>query len=189
MFEEIVKRNRSYRRFYQDQPIDRETLLYLVNLARLTPSASNMQSQKYILSCEPEMNARIFDTLAWAGYYTEWPGPDDGERPSAYIVIVLDTEISKNAGCDHGITSQTILLGAVEKGLGGCMLGAINRPKLREVLDLPERYEILLVVALGHPKEQIVIEDIGADGSVKYHRDENRVHHVPKRTLDEIVLR
>ncbi|MHB0999596.1 MAG: nitroreductase family protein [Armatimonadota bacterium] len=188
MFEDIVKANRSYRRFYQDKAIDRETLLHLVNLARLTPSASNLQPMKYVLSCEPEMNAEIFKSLGWAGYLTDWPGPDEGERPGAYIIIVGDTEISKNFGCDHGIVAQTILLGAVEKGLGGCMMGAINRTQLRETLNLPERYEILLVVALGYPKEQVVIEDIGLDGSVKYHRDAQGVHHVPKRTLDEIVI-
>lgn len=189
MFEDIVKANRSYRRFYQDKAIGRDMLLHLVNLARLTPSASNLHALKYIISNEPEMNARIFESMGWAGYYTNWPGPDDGERPSAYIIILGDTEISKNPGCDHGIAAQTILLGAVEKGLGGCMIGAIDCRHLRKTLDLPERYEILLVTALGYPKEQVVIEDIGADGSVRYHRDERQVHHVPKRTLDEIVLR
>lgn len=189
MFEDIVKSSRSYRRFYEDKVIDRDTLLYLVNLTRFTPSASNLQAMKYILSCDPEMNSKIFDAVGWAGYYTDWPGPDEGERPSAYIVILGDTELSKNFGCDHGIVAQTILLGATEKGLGGCMMGAINRTKLRESLEIPERYEILLVNALGYPKEQVVIEDMGPDGSVKYHRDAQGVHHVPKRSLEDIVLK
>lgn len=189
MFENLVKANRSYRRFYQNKAIDKDTLIYLVNLARLTPSAANMQALKYMVFCEPEMNAEIFKSMGWAGYYTDWDGPEEGERPSGYIMILADLEISKDVGCDYGIAAQTILLGAVEKGLGGCMIGAINRKELRKTLNLPERYDIMLTIALGYPKEKVVIENIGPDGSVKYFRDDQQVHHVPKRTLSEVLLK
>ena len=188
MIEDIVKANRSYRRFHEDRRIDRETLRELVNLARLSPSAANLQPLKYVISADPELNKRIFPTLAWAGYLRPWMGPAEGERPSAYIVILGDTQISRNFGCDHGIAAQSIMLGAAEKGLGGCMIGSIERDKLREVLSIPSRYEILLVLALGHPKEKVVLEDVGPDGDIKYYRDENDVHHVPKRKLEEVIL-
>ena len=117
-----------------------------------------------------------------------WSGPEEGERPSAYIVILGDTELNKSFGCDHGIAAQSIMLGATERGLGGCMIGSIDRDELRQVLDIPERYEILLVLALGKPNETVVLEEVGPDGDIKYYRDEEDVHHVPKRSLAELVL-
>ena len=188
MIEDIVKACRSYRRFHQEQWIEPRTLRELVNLGRLSASAANLQPLKYIISSDPNLNARIYPTLAWAGYLRPWIGPDEGERPSAYIIILGDTEIAKNFGCDHGIAAQSIVLGAAEKGIGGCMIGSIERDRLREVLSIPVRYEILLVLALGYPKEKVVLEDVGPDGDIKYYRDAQDVHHVPKRTLDEIIL-
>ncbi len=186
MIEELIRKNRSYRRFYGDRRVEEQTLRELVDLARLSASGGNMQPLKYILSCDPEKNAKIFSTLAWAASLPDWDGPVEGERPSAYIVMLLDKEIRKDAGADHGIASQSILLGATERGLGGCMIGSIDRKALREALDVPERYEILLVLALGRPKEQVSLEE--AKGSIEYYRDENQVHHVPKRPLDEIII-
>jgi len=134
------------------------------------------------------MNAEIFPCLAWAGYLKDWPGPEEGERPSAYIIILGDTRISRDFGCDHGIASQSILLGAREKGLAGCMIGAVNREKLRDILDIPSQFEILLVLAIGKPGEKVVIETVGADRSIRYWRDDDGSHHVPKRELNDIIL-
>ena len=188
-FSELVTSNRSYRRFHQDEVIERETLYGLVNLARLSGSGANLQSLKYVLSNDPGLNASIFPNLAWAGYLRDWPGPSEGERPSAYIVILGDTGISKSSGCDHGIAAQSILLGAAEIGLGGCMIGSIKKEGLRSTLDIPAQYEILLVIALGRPNETVKLEDVGPDGDIKYWRDEEGIHHVPKRSLDEIILK
>jgi nitroreductase len=188
MLANLVRKNRSYRRFRRDVSVDMGTLCYLVNLARLSASGANRQPLKYILSCDPDMNARIFPHTRWAGYLKDWKGPDEGERPAAYIVILGDTEISTDFGCDHGIAAQSIMLGATEWGLGGCILGALDRDGLQRVLQIPERYEILLMLALGKPKEQVVIEDVGPDGDIKYWRDSEDVHHVPKRRLAEVIL-
>ena len=189
MLEDLVRKNRSYRRFHQDVSVDIETLRALVNLARLSASGSNLQPLKYILSCQPETNARIFPHTRWAGYLKDWPGPAEGERPAAYIVILGDTDIRKSFGCDHGIAAQSIMLGATERGLGGCMIGSIDKGGLRQVLGIPDRCEILLILALGKPKETVVLEEVGPDGSTKYYRDAQGVHHVPKRSLDELILR
>jgi nitroreductase len=186
---DLVLRNRSYRRFEQEVAVDLETLRTLVDLARLSASAANRQPLKYILSCDPETNARIFPHTRWAGYLKDWGGPEESERPAAYVVILGDTEIGKSFDCDHGIAAQSIMLGATERGLGGCMLGALDREGLRRTLDIPERYEILLALALGKPRETVVIEDVGPDGDIKYYRDDAGVHHVPKRSLDELILR
>ena len=188
MIRDLIMSNRSCRRFHEESAIERRTLEQLVDLARLSPSAANFQPLKYTLSCEPKRNAAIFPHLAWAGYLKDWPGPSPGERPSAYIVILGDTEITKNFGCDHGIAAQSILLGAREKGLAGCMIGLIDREELRSTLDIPARHEILLVIALGKPREEIVLEEVGPAGDIKYWRDPSGVHHVPKRSLKELIL-
>lgn len=193
MVKELVKYNRSYRRFFQDKNITKEDLVELVDLARLTPSGKNLQVHKFILSNEATLNSKIFETLVWAGYLPEWNGPDEGEKPSAYIVILGDKKIEKNLGLDFihinsGIIAQSILLGAAEKKIGGCIFASIQRKKLAENLNLSEDYEIMLVIALGKPKEKIVIDEIEKDGDIKYWRDENQVHHVPKRKLEDIIL-
>jgi nitroreductase len=185
---QLVHASRSFRRFHQDQAVALAVLRDLIGLARLAPTGSNRQSLRFFLSADSDKNAQIFPHLGWAGYLRDWPGPVEGERPAAYIVILNDTAISKNAGCDHGIAAQTILLGAVERGLGGCMLGSVQRDELRTALLLDPRYEILLVVALGVPKEKVLLEDLPSDGDVRYWRDEHGIHHVPKRSLDELII-
>lgn len=189
MLKDLVQRNRSYRRFYEDYPIEHDLLVELIDLARITPSAANRQPLKYIISNEPKKNSLIFPHLHWAGYLEDWPGPQKGERPAAYILILGDREITTSFGCDHGIAAQTILLGAVEKGLGGCIIGAVNRDKLADALKIPPRYEILLVLALGRPKEQVILEPVGPEEDIKYYRDERDIHHVPKRSLSKIILK
>ena len=185
---DLILKNRSYRRFYEEVDINLGTLKELVDLARQSASAMNVQPLKYILSCEPQRNSLIFPHLVWARFLTNWPGPSEGERPSAYIVILGDTEISRFWDYDAGIAAQSILLGATEEGLGGCMIANIDRQGLRKALEIPPRYEILLALALGKPKEKVVIETAGSDGDTKYWRDGKGVHHVPKRPLDEIII-
>lgn len=188
-FMDLMRKNRSYRRFYQAKPIPMETLRLLIDIVRLAPSGANLQPLKYILSADPEMNARIFPSLAWAGYLKDWPGPKEGERPTGYVVILGDKEVAPNAGFDPGIAAQSILLGAVSEDLGGCMIGSIKREELRQTLQIPEQYDILLVIALGEPCEKVVLEDLDAGGSIQYYRDDSDTHHVPKRSQDDIVLR
>jgi nitroreductase len=188
MIKDIVFKNRSYRRFYQNEKIERKTLEELVDLARFSPSGANKQPLKYILSHIPEKNKGIFECLAWAGYLKEWPGPEEGERPSAYIIMLGDKSVAENFGHDPGIAAQSIMLGAVDKGLGGCMIGNVAREKIRSKLAIPGNYEIILVLALGKPKETVVIEDIPTDGKVEYWRDEKQVHHVPKRKLEDLII-
>jgi len=185
---DLIVKNRSYRRFYEDYEISRDILRDLVDMARLSPSGANLQPLKYKLSDSAEINGKIFTCLAWAGYLADWPGPEEGERPSAYIIMMEDTTIKKEVKHDQGIAAQSILLGATEKGLGGCIIGSVKKEPLREILNLPAHLEILLVIALGKPKEKVVIEALDAKGDIKYWRDEAGVHHVPKRDLDDIIL-
>ncbi len=188
MVDDLIKSARSFRRFDESTIVEHETLEALVDLARHSASARNRQPLKYMLSSDPETNSKVFSTLAFAVALKDWGGPAEGERPSAYIVVLGDTEITSDFGCDHGIASQSIMLGARDRGLGGCMIASINHQKLRDLLNIPARFEILLVLAIGKPSEIVVIEPMPPDGSVNYWRDNQSVHHVPKRSLEEIVL-
>ncbi len=188
MLEDLVRRSRSIRRFDPSRPVSRDTLKKLVALARLCPSGQNRQPLRFVLSADRETNETIFAHLRWAGALADWDGPAPDERPAAYILILHDTRITADAGQDPGITAQTMLLGAVEQGLGGCMIGSIARPALRAALALPDALEIRLCVALGAPAEQVQIDELGPDGDVRYWRDEQGTHHVPKRSLSELIV-
>ena len=188
MLRDLVVKNRSYRRFDQGFAVTAETLRELVDLARLSGSAGNKQPLKYILSSDPQKNAVIFPNLAWAGYLKDWPGPAEGERPAAYIIMLGDREISPSFDFDNGIAAQSILLGAAERGLGGCMIASIQRTRLRDQMNIPERYEILLVIALGRPVETVILEAVPSGGDIRYWRDGEGRHHVPKRALEEVIL-
>ena len=186
----LVQKNRSYRRFEQNTPVSLETLTELVDLARLTGSAGNKQPLRYLVSTAPDLNEKIFPTLAWAGAIPEWPGPEAGERPAAYIVIAGD----KNSWwewstVDLGIVAQTILLGAVDRGLGGCMIGVFKRKILADILELPEGLELHLVIALGKPVEEVVLEEVNPGDPLAYYRTLDQVHHVPKLKLPAVLVK
>jgi nitroreductase len=187
-FRELVTRNRSYRRYDESHRVGRETLSTLVELARRTASGANRQPLKYILSADSATNEKIFPCLGWAAYLTDWQGPEPGERPTAYIVVLADESIAKEWFCDDGIAAQTMLLGAVEQGLGGCMIANLKKERLREALQIPDHLNIRMVVALGKPAETVVLEDLEPGGDIRYWRDEADVHHVPKRQVDELIV-
>lgn len=189
MLRDLILKNRSYRRFDEHKPIAIQTLRELVDLARLSGSAANAQPLKYLLVCDPDSNLCVFEHLAWAAYLKDWQGPEPGERPTAYIIVLGDMEIRKVFGIDPGIAAQSILLGATERGLGGCILASIKKDALRAAFQIPQQYEILYVIALGTPHEKVVIESVGPDGNIQYWRDDAGIHHVPKRDLDEIILK
>ena len=180
--------NRSYRRFVQKHQIRDKQLYRLLNHVRQSSSGANLQPLKFIISNSVEKNEMIFPTLSWAGYLKDWAGPIEGEKPSAYFILLGDTELAKSFQYDAGIASQSITLGAAELGLGACLIGSIKRDSLREALSIPGQYEILLVIALGKPGEDVVLEEIGEEGEIKYWRDEKDIHHVPKRGLEELIL-
>ena len=183
MLEDLVITNRSYRRFYQETAIGLATLREFVNLARLSPSAANRQALKFVLSSDPAKNAVIYPFIRIDN------NPPEGERPSDYVIILEDMEIRMAMPADYGIAAQTIHLAAVEKGFGGCMIGALDREGLRKALAIPERYNVLLLLALGKPIETgQIIETQVEGGPTRQWWDDDRVRHVPKRPLDDIIL-
>jgi len=188
MIKKLIEKTRSCRRFMENRTIDINTLEDLVDSARLSASAANLQPLKYFLVTDRKRNSEIFPLLGWAGYLKDWAGPAEGERPSAYIVVLGDTEICSSFDCDLGIALQSMSLFATEKGFAGCIIASFQKEKLAAVLDLPQGLTPLAVLALGEPVEKIVLEEMSPDGSIKYWRDDEGVHHVPKRPLDLLII-
>jgi nitroreductase len=189
MLKDLIRNTRSYRRFDGSVAVSEETLRGLVEFARHSPSSANLQPLKYLLASDAETCGKIFPHLRWAGYLEDWKGPGEGEHPTAYILILGDKEITSAFSCDHGIAAHAIMLGASEQGLGGCVIGSFSKQNLMEDLGLDEeRFEILLVLALGKPAEEVILEDVGEGGDIRYWRDEEGRHHVPKRPLEELIL-
>jgi len=192
MIKDLVRRTRTVRRFQEDQALEPALLRDLVDLARLGGSARNGQVLKYMMLTDAAVRQALFPLLGWAGYLPDWPGPAAGERPAAYVVCLLDKQLLKGteneAHCDLGIATQNLLLGAAEQGVFGCRIGAFAPAKVHRLLQLDERYKVLLVVALGYSAETAVLESLGEDGDIRYWHDAEGVHHVPKRRLTEIML-
>jgi len=188
-FFDLVKRSRSVRRYKENERIPKSILRDLVDSARLTPSAGNRQPTRFIICDKKEINNEIFKTLGWLGYLAEDLGPSEGERPSAYIILLYDNRI-RNASFqyDAGIVSQTVVLGANSYDLGCCIIGSINHDKLRGLLNIPPEYVVISVIAIGYPVEEVHIEECKDETDVKYWRDENRVHHVPKLPLHKVLI-
>lgn len=184
---ELVLKNRSYRRFDERVRISDQQLYDWIELARFSASARNAQPLKYLPVTDPESCNSLFPLLAWAGYLKNWDGPAVGEHPSAYIIMVNDTSIATNYYCDDGIAAQSILLGATEAGFGGCIVASIKKEKLAKLFRLDEQYRVIMVIALGKPIEQVVVEDMKG-GDFKYWRDTDLVHHVPKRPMNELII-
>ncbi len=187
MIKDLVLKNRSYRRFNHAKKISLATLRDLVDLAHLSPSGRNVQPLKYILVSTEEACVKLYPQLTWAGYLKDWDGPVEQERPAAYIIMLGDTTLAPSFGIDPGIAAQSLLLGAVEQGLGGCIFGTIKREEIRTLFEIPAHLEVLYVIALGEPVEKVVIEPVKADGDIKYWRDGEQVHHLPKRALEDVI--
>ena len=187
MLKELILRNRSYRRFYEKEKISLENVCEWIGLARMGASGRNGQTIKYQIVLSDKKREEVFETLAWAGYFLDWDGPIEGERPSAYVIMLNDEKLGKNYFSDDGIAVQNLLLGAVESGYGGCIIRAFKEKEVRDALQISLDYKIIQVVALGKPKEVVVIDEMKND-DIKYWRDENHVHHVPKRILNDLII-
>ncbi|NTV93034.1 MAG: nitroreductase family protein [Chlorobiaceae bacterium] len=188
-FRDLVTRTRSCRRFDGGFRVSEGMLHDLVELACYAPSAKNLQPIKYVGVTDPDRATDVFFCLSWAGYLDDWSGPEESERPSAYLVMLGDSALSPFIACDSGIAAQTILLGATDMGLGGCIVGSVDHVRLRLLLGITGRLDILFVIALGKPVETIVIDQMAEGDDVRYFRDSHDIHHVPKRMVEDVLLR
>jgi nitroreductase len=182
---EMIKSRRTIRRF-QPRPIDHAILLELADAGRLAPSAQNLQPLAFLIVDDPSIAAQIFPLTKWAGYLPEDQGrPPADQEPVAYLFILIDRRIRPEGGeMDVGAAAENIILLAMEKGIGSCWLGSVNKSNARRLLSIPEAFELAALLALGYPDESPVVEPL--TGSVKYYKDDQGRLHVPKRTLTSV---
>lgn len=187
----LIKSNRSYRRFDASRSIPESTLRDLIELTRYCSSGRNLQPLRYRPVTSVEEREALFPALKWAGYLTDWDGPEPNERPTAYLVQCIDTELTENCLCDDGIQLEAITLGACSLGIHACIIKAFNTSTVSSTLRIPPRYKPLYVLALGYPAEKIEIVDTdgSTDADIRYYRDEADTHIVPKRPLDELIIK
>jgi nitroreductase len=185
---DLFLKTRSYRRFYEDVQVPDSVLQHCIETLRLAPSVKNLQHYKFHLINDPETCALVFPHLQWAGFLKDWEGPEKGERPAAYIIQLLDQDISRQSYGDQGIAALSIVLAAAEKDFGACIIAAVNRTELSSALKYPEKYEIIYVIAIGKARESILIEKV-KNNDTRYYRDEKGRHHVPKRSVEELIIK
>ena len=186
MVSELLKITRSYRRYDEKRRIDDNTLRTIAEAVRYAPSAANLQRVRVAIVNDSLQNKEVFDTLGFAAYLNDWKGPEDGERPAAYMVLMTASEPDVNLAIDIGLSAEAIILSAREMGIGACLFRSFNKDKLSLILGR-DGYSPVLVISLGYPSEEVVIDDM-KDGDVKYYRDANDVHHVPKLPVSEIII-
>jgi nitroreductase len=183
IYEKITQR-RTIRRF-EPRSIPKKALERCVDAARLSPSARNSQPLKFVVVDDKVLLRKVFPTVKWAGSIPDYK-LSDNEGPQAYVIILLDTKIRDEACHDVGIAAMSISMVASEEGLGSCIMGAVDRDSLRNVLKISEDLRIELVVSLGYPAHKSKVEEM-KNGNVKYWMDEEGTFHVPKRDLKSIL--
>lgn len=190
MIRDLVEKSRSYRVFDESYKLKRKDLVELIDLARFSPCGKNSQYLRFIPIYNEDILNKIYPYLTWAAYLKDWNGPTKGERPTGIILIVSKegTLTDPILSCDMGIASQSIMLGAVEKNLGGCMIRALNRKRITQILNLSKDYTIHIALAIGKPGQKIIIEDIYEDDDIKYWMDNDKTHHVPKIVINDLII-
>jgi nitroreductase len=191
MLEKIIKQSRCYRKFDEKVEIPYKSLEKIIDTIRFCPSARNQQVLIYKIITDTNLRSKIFPYLKWAGYLPDWQGPQQGERPTAYIIVATNTKRIINndhwINTDIGIVAQTILLLATEQGFGGCSIGAFNKKEISKIVNAPDFADIKLIIALGKPSQNIKIIEIEDNQSTKYWHKDN-IHYVPKRKLKDILF-
>ena len=184
---ELLRGCRTYRRFLQE-PVEEAVVREALDNARTATSAANLQPLYYVAVTGEETVKAMQPLVKWAAYLPPEQGtPKADETPTAFIVMVKHDFANAFSDVDVGIAAHTIALSAWNHGVGCCMMGAINIPEIRKLLDIDEKDTIRLVLALGKPAHSSKIVPVGEDGSIKYYLDEDRNFCVPKRAFDEVV--
>lgn len=186
MLRDLILKNRSYRRFDTSVRQTREQLLPLIEAARCSSSAGNLQRVRYAVITECERCDALFCHLSFAAYLKDWKGPSPDERPTAYLLLLTEQSPDATLGIDLGIAAEAILLSAVEQGLGGCMIRSFDHAAADGIVGR-EGWHVELVIALGVPRERVVLSEV-KEGDIRYYRTEDGTHVVPKRSLQELLL-
>lgn len=187
-FLELVKQARTCRRFDESRPLSENDLEWLMECARAAPSARNGQELRFMTVSWGNICRELFLLTRWAAAIKDWHGPAEGERPTAFIAILMPERGGELLFYDAGIAAQTIQLAASSRGWGACMIHSFDRQKAAELLTLPQGMKFSLLIGLGVARETRALENAAKGASTAYWRDESQVHHVPKRMLSELII-
>ena len=184
---ELLTTRRTYRRFAQ-KAVPQDVVDDIVQAVRLSSCGANRQAVRLVLVQSPEMVAKVQPLVKWAAYLPPEQGtPKAGEQPTLYAAVVDDTSLPGDHGVDLGIALANLTLAAWDKGVGSCIMGAINKPALTELLHIEEPQKLMYMVAFGYPSHEAHIVPMTGETGVKYYLDENRDYCVPKRSKEEIA--
>ena len=183
---ELIEKRRTIRKFSQ-KSVDGKLLEKYIELASIAPSGANLQPLKYIAVSSSEYAEKLFPLVKWAGYLAPDYNPKEGERPTAYIIVLGDSNIRENGyDMDVGAAVEHIILAALEDGIGSCWMGSVDRPEVAKLFEVPEELKISCVIAMGYPAEEPRKTEV-KDGNIKYYLEGNTLC-VPKRDKDEIIF-
>ncbi|MCL2833950.1 MAG: nitroreductase family protein [Treponema sp.] len=182
---DIIMARRTVRKFRQD-PVKKEILLRLMDAARMAPTGSNKQPLSFGIITDKQLCAQIFPNVGWAGYLKGTYTPAESERPTAYICVFADEENKGPAETAAGAAIENILILAQAEGLGCCWMGAINRDKIKEIVQAPREKYLLYLIALGYPAESP--KAVQYSGDVKYFLDDSKILNVPKKSIKDVLI-
>ena len=181
--ESLLKRNRSYRGFDAARPVSREDLLGLLEVVPWVGSGNNAQPLRFRLVCGEEATL-VHPLVKLGAALPQEHLPHGGEEPSAYIVVCSDSS-GRAVDIDLGIAAQSILLRAVERGLGGIFILNFRADALQEALSLP--LPPLAVLGIGKPLERIFLLPARPGDSLAYYRKDG-AHFVPKLPVEDLLI-
>ena len=181
----LLRRNRSYRGYDKACVVTMAQLRRIAEVCTKVPSGRNQQVLRFKLLTRDSGSEAMQGLYKLGGALPELHLPFPGTEPEAFIIICSTVTPDKWVNMDVGIAAQSMLLKAVEMGLGGICIGAFNKDKVTETFGLP--CEPVLILAIGKPAEKIELVPVRAGEPLKYYR-ENGIHYVPKITADDLIL-
>ena len=185
---ELINMRRTIRKFRQVE-ISEDLLLKYVDAARVAPSGGNLQPLKFAIINSKDKVEEMFQYVKWAGYLAPHYNPKEGERPTAYIVVLADLSVRKSGyDMDVGAAVENIILSSFDDGVGSCWIASVDREKTAELLNLPDNLIVSCVVALGYPDEQPKAVEL-TDEDIKYYLDNDNTLCVPKRSISDVLYK
>ena len=180
----LLKKNRSYRGYDSSRVVSREDLLRLLEVVPYVGSGMNAQPLRFKLVCGADATL-IHPLVKLGAALPEEHLPHSGEEPSAYIVVCSAAPASRVVDIDLGIAAQSILLKAVENGLGGIFILNFKADAVREALGLP--LDPIAIIGIGKPKESVFLVEAQPDSDLNYYRKDG-VHFVPKLGVPDLII-
>ena len=156
-FLEFVSTRQSDRSFDPDRPVEKEKIDRILQAARLAPSACNAQPWHMIVVDDPELKNKVADATSARAL-----GMNHFTKQAPIHIVLVEEKVNLTSGVggwvkqkdyaqmDLGVVAAHITLAAHAEGLGSCILGWFNEPKMREVLSIPDSKRVWLDIAIGY---------------------------------------